>query len=188
MLPGFHLRDHQDQRHSHLAQPSSYRASPTVSLSRSLSCLLSCLFHHAWPYGLPLLFILPSHSFMHTCVRASNDLASFYPSFLLACLQACVASKYYPIPVCGPILSGTVAGCFGSVCVKGLALFQTEMPWLVQGSFYASVYYHLMVTPPPLSPAPPSFWGRPSFQTADDSLRLCVCACVWPWFRCTTLT
>lgn len=61
---------------------------------------------------------------------------------------ACVASKYYSIPIWGPIISGTVAGCFGSVSIKGLDLFKTEMPWLVQGAFYASVYYHLMVYDP----------------------------------------
>lgn len=55
-------------------------------------------------------------------------------------------SKYYPIPVFGPILAGTLLGSMGSFLPfdKGLAAISRNTPWPIQAAFYSSSFYHIM--------------------------------------------
>lgn len=61
-------------------------------------------------------------------------------------------SKYYAIPIWGPILSGWAAGCFGGFIVGGLAVIEKEVSWMVQSALYATLFYHLAVYDPSASP------------------------------------
>lgn len=56
-------------------------------------------------------------------------------------------SKYYPIPLFGPILSGTLLGSMGAFLPfdKGLAAISKNTPWAIQAAFLSAVIYHLMI-------------------------------------------
>eukprot|EP01040_Poterioochromonas_malhamensis_P010365 gene10365-11275_t len=58
-----------------------------------------------------------------------------------------VPSVYYPTPVFGPIIAGTLVGSFGMFLPfdKGLTPIKNNGPWVLQGAFYSSVFYHFMV-------------------------------------------
>ncbi|CAM9740811.1 unnamed protein product, partial [Chrysoparadoxa australica] len=58
--------------------------------------------------------------------------------------------KYYPIPVWGPIVLGTIAGCGGMFLPfdKGLAGIKGGAPWPLQSAFYCAFVYHLGVNDP----------------------------------------
>jgi TRIC channel len=55
-------------------------------------------------------------------------------------------TKYYPIPVWGPILLGTIAGCGGLFLPldKGLASLKAGSPWPLQSAFYGATAFHLL--------------------------------------------
>lgn len=57
------------------------------------------------------------------------------------------AGIWYPIPLTGPIVVGTTVGSFGMFMPldKGFTPIMNGMPWAMQGAFYTSVFYHLMV-------------------------------------------
>jgi hypothetical protein len=56
-------------------------------------------------------------------------------------------TKYYPIPILGPIVAGTVLGCLGQFLPfdKGLSPIKNNTPWPVQAAFLTSTFYHLMI-------------------------------------------
>lgn len=56
-------------------------------------------------------------------------------------------TKYYPIPILGPIVAGTLLGCLGQFLPfdKGLSPIKNNTPWPVQAAFLTSTFYHLMV-------------------------------------------
>ncbi|CAM9832941.1 unnamed protein product, partial [Laminaria digitata] len=70
------------------------------------------------------------------------------------------AGKHYPIPLWGPILLGTIAGCGGLFLPldKGIqaraALFGLKKgaPWPFQSAFYGSAFFNLMVYDPNVGP------------------------------------
>jgi len=57
------------------------------------------------------------------------------------------ASKYYPIPLFGPILSGTLVGSMSAFLPldKGLAPIAKNTPWPIQAAFMTATFYHLMI-------------------------------------------
>jgi hypothetical protein len=56
-------------------------------------------------------------------------------------------SAYYPIPIFGPIITGTVLGGMGQFLPfdKGLVAISKGTPWNIQGAFYTASFYHFMV-------------------------------------------
>lgn len=56
-------------------------------------------------------------------------------------------TKYYPIPILGPIVVGTLLGCLGQFLPfdKGLTPIKNNTPWPVQAAFLTSTFYHLMI-------------------------------------------
>lgn len=56
-------------------------------------------------------------------------------------------TKYYPIPILGPIVVGTLLGCLGQFLPfdKGLSPIKNNTPWPVQAAFLTSTFYHLMI-------------------------------------------
>jgi len=74
------------------------------------------------------------------------------------------ASKYYAVPVVGPLICGTLAGCFGGLIHSGYKSFETEVSWLVQSALYCSLAYQLAVYDPNTAPI-----LRDAFQPAFDA-------------------
>lgn len=62
------------------------------------------------------------------------------------------AGKYYAVPVWGPILCGSLAGCFGGFLHGGFGAVEKEVSWLVQSALYAAAYFHFAVYDPNVSP------------------------------------
>ncbi len=56
-------------------------------------------------------------------------------------------SAYYPTPLFGPIITGTVLGGMGQFLPfdKGLVAISKGTPWNIQGAFYTASFYHFMV-------------------------------------------
>lgn len=56
-------------------------------------------------------------------------------------------SKYYPIPLFGPILAGTLLGSMGAFLPfdKGLVAISKNTPWAIQAAFLTAAIYHLMI-------------------------------------------
>lgn len=54
---------------------------------------------------------------------------------------------YYPIPLVGPILAGTILGSIGAFLPgdKGLTPIASGTPWPMQGAFVTALLYHLLV-------------------------------------------
>lgn len=75
-------------------------------------------------------------------------------------------SKYYAVPVVGPLVCGTLAGCFGGLLHSGFSAFEKEVSWLVQSAFYCSLIYHLMVYDPNAGPVLKSM--LPMLDDASD--------------------
>lgn len=61
--------------------------------------------------------------------------------------QTLLPGAYYPIPLMGPILAGTVLGAAGMFIPfdKGMTPVTNGSPWPLQGAFMAATFYHLMV-------------------------------------------
>lgn len=57
------------------------------------------------------------------------------------------ASAYYPIPLFGPILAGTLISSMGLFIpfTKGMHAIEKNTPWAIQAAFMSALFYHLMV-------------------------------------------
>lgn len=94
------------------------------------------------------------------------------------------AGKHYPIPLWGPILLGTIAGCGGLFLPldKGLQGLKKGAPWPFQSAFYGSAFFNVMVYDPNVGPylrdaANLVLEGEPAAQaTAIVAGFFCVCA------------
>ncbi|CAM9633065.1 unnamed protein product [Choristocarpus tenellus] len=73
---------------------------------------------------------------------------------VLAANKVISASKYYPIPLWGPILLGTIGACGGMFLPldKGLQGLKNGAPWPMQSAFYGSMFFHLTVHDPNVGP------------------------------------
>ncbi len=58
-----------------------------------------------------------------------------------------IPGPYYPIPLVGPILAGTLLGSLGSFFPldQGLSCIMRGTPWPMQAAFISAAFYHLMV-------------------------------------------
>ncbi|CAN0227462.1 unnamed protein product [Discosporangium mesarthrocarpum] len=68
--------------------------------------------------------------------------------------KAISPSKYYPIPIWGPVLLGTIGACGGMFLPldKGLQGLKNGAPWPMQSAFYGSLFFHLTVNDPTVGP------------------------------------
>ncbi|GAX25268.1 hypothetical protein FisN_5Lh352 [Fistulifera solaris] len=74
--------------------------------------------------------------------------ASGIMKFVAACYDAFKdnPSPYYPIPVFGPILYGTLLGNMAGFLMKGLEGHVSKgMPWPVQNGLFCATFYHFFV-------------------------------------------
>lgn len=57
------------------------------------------------------------------------------------------ATAYYPTPFLGPIIVGTLVGCFGNFLPfdKGLYPIKEGTPWGIQSVFMVAFFYHAMI-------------------------------------------
>ncbi|KAJ1398001.1 hypothetical protein B484DRAFT_458599, partial [Ochromonadaceae sp. CCMP2298] len=64
----------------------------------------------------------------------------------LAC-TVLTPGPFYPTPLFGPILAGTLASCGGAFLPfdKGLSAITKSTPWVMQGAFLNALFYYLMV-------------------------------------------
>ena len=55
---------------------------------------------------------------------------------------------YYPIPLIGPVIAGTLVGSLGAFLPfdKGLAPISSGTPWPIQQAFLTSLFFHFLVT------------------------------------------
>lgn len=61
--------------------------------------------------------------------------------------------KYYPVAICGPIMAGGFAGCFGGFVHNGvLKNIEAGLAWLIQSSFAVTIFYHLCIFDPNVKP------------------------------------
>lgn len=64
-----------------------------------------------------------------------------------ATLAVLTPGAYYPCPLVGPILVGTMVGGFGAFLPfdKGMAPIKNGTPWPIQAAFLSATFYHLMI-------------------------------------------
>jgi len=64
--------------------------------------------------------------------------------FINACAAEVAPSKYYPTPVLGPVLYGTLLGNMGAFFLKGFHNhLEKDIPWPFQNGLFFGLFYHL---------------------------------------------
>mmetsp|Transcript_30582 Transcript_30582/g.72146 ORF Transcript_30582/g.72146 Transcript_30582/m.72146 type:complete len:302 (-) Transcript_30582:181-1086(-) len=64
--------------------------------------------------------------------------------FINACAVEVSASKYYPTPILGPVVYGTLLGNMGAFFLKGFHQhLEKDIPWAFQNGLVVGLFYHL---------------------------------------------
>eukprot|EP00536_Pseudo-nitzschia_multiseries_P000349 jgi/Psemu1/282266/fgenesh1_pg.5_\ len=64
--------------------------------------------------------------------------------FINACAAEVSASKYYPTPILGPVVYGTLLGNMGAFFLKGFHKhLEKDIPWAFQNGLVVGLFYHL---------------------------------------------
>ncbi|VEU44560.1 unnamed protein product [Pseudo-nitzschia multistriata] len=64
--------------------------------------------------------------------------------FINACAAEVAPSKYYPTPILGPVVYGTLLGNMGAFFLKGFHKhLEKDIPWAFQNGLVVGLFYHL---------------------------------------------
>lgn len=124
---------------------------PSSILSNDLgmgSCIIAFAFVNFIPFdlgyfcfnALPISLLITSSAQLFR----SLSLVKFVKTCFLAFRDS--PSDYYPIPVFGPIIYGTLLGNMGALFMKGFEYHVGNgVPWMVQNGVFCSSFYHFYV-------------------------------------------
>jgi len=107
-------------------------------------CVISFVFVNYTPFDLGYKFgsILPVKIFMNCLAQLFRALGMI--GFINACAAEVGASKYYPTPILGPVIYGTLLGNMGAFFVKGFNQhLEKAIPWPFQNGLVVGFLYHV---------------------------------------------
>eukprot|EP00934_Nitzschia_sp_Nitz4_P004707 Nitzschia sp. Nitz4//scaffold121_size67750//13507//16399//NITZ4_006063-RA/size67750-processed-gene-0.16-mRNA-1//-1//CDS//3329534336//4697//frame0 len=124
-----------------MGKPTSMVSSGDINVP---CCLLAFLVVNYTPYdvGYKLLNWLPIKIIITMCAQMfrSNGMMKF----IKTAFAEVSPSPYYPIPLIGPILYGTMLGNMGGLVMKGFdGYLKNGIPWNFQNGMFIGTFFHL---------------------------------------------
>lgn len=124
-----------------MGKPTSMVSGGDINVT---ACIIAFVVVNYTPFdiGYKLLSLLPFTIIITVFAQLFRSFGMM--KFIQTAFSEINPSPYYPIPVIGPILYGTMLGNMGGLVMKGLdGYLKNGIPWPFQNGMFIGTFYHL---------------------------------------------